>query len=121
MDEPLESSFPPTDISWLLCEGNVLASAQLATSFNERLRGLIGQRSFEGAFVIQTKWIHTIGMCFPLDIAYVNKKKTITRVDHLKPYRIGRPEPHAVLVIEAVAGSFERWQLAVGQQIDFRS
>jgi hypothetical protein len=33
---------------------------------------------------------------------------------------MGRPEPRAVMVIEAQAGAFERWGLVKGQPVELR-
>lgn len=99
----------------------VLASATVADSFRTRLQGLIGRTGIEGAFVIEsTRWIHTFGMRFALDVAYIGADGTVLRIDRLAANRMGRPERHAVMVVEAQAGAFERWGLQVGQPVELR-
>jgi uncharacterized protein len=99
----------------------VLASATVAGTFRSRLQGLIGRTGIEGAFVIEnTRWIHTFGMRFSLDVAYVGADGTVLRVDRLAANRMGRPERTAVMVVEAQAGAFERWGLRVGEQVELR-
>ena len=38
-------------VSWLLREGDVLATAEVAESFAQRSRGLLGRTGYEGAMV----------------------------------------------------------------------
>jgi uncharacterized protein len=117
----VDNSLPPPRVAWIMSGATVLASAQVADGFRSRLQGLIGRTGFEGAFVIEnTKWIHTFGMRFPLDVAYVDTEGTVVRVDRLPANRMGRPEPRAVMVIEAQAGAFERWGLVKGQPVELR-
>jgi uncharacterized protein len=104
-----------------MSEGSVLASAHVADTFRSRLQGLIGRNGLEGALVIEhSKWIHTFGMRFVLDVAYIDKEGNVVRIDKLGPHRLGRPEPRAVMIVEAEAGAFERWGLKVGQQVELR-
>lgn len=99
----------------------MLASAHVADTFRSRLQGLIGRNGLEGALVIEhTRWIHTFGMRFPLDVAYVDIEGNVVRVDRLAANRLGRPERKAVMIVEAEAGAFERWGLKVGQRIELR-
>ena len=99
----------------------VLASATVAVSFRTRLQGLIGRTGIDGAFVIEkTRWIHTFGMRFALDVAYIGPDGLVLRVERLAANRMGRPERNAVMVVEAQAGAFERWGLQVGQQVELR-
>lgn len=99
----------------------MLASAHVADTFRSRLQGLIGRNGLEGALVIEhTRWIHTFGMRFPLDVAYVDIEGNVVRVDRLAANRLGRPERKAVMIVEAEAGAFERWGLKVGQRVELR-
>ncbi|MEN3273553.1 MAG: hypothetical protein V7636_2314, partial [Actinomycetota bacterium] len=38
----------------------------------------------------------------------------------MRPWRVGLPRPKARVVIEAEAGSFERWTLKVGDELEVR-
>ena len=58
---------------WLLREGEVLASVDIADRPAERMRGLLGQGSFEGALLLpRTRSVHTLMMRFALDVAYLS-------------------------------------------------
>jgi uncharacterized protein len=106
---------------WLVSKGRVLASAELATGRLGKAKGLLGRNAFEGAFVIDhCKSVHTIGMRFAIDVAYVDAEGTVLRVRTMRPHRVDLPERKATMVIEAEAGAFERWGLAVGQTVEIR-
>ena len=106
---------------WLVSKGNVLASAELATSHADRGRGFLGRDHAEGALVLdRTRWIHTMGMRFTLDVAYVDDQGLVIRISRLRPHRVGPFVRGAAKVVEAQAGSFERWGLQVGDVVELR-
>jgi len=109
-------------MAWLMSEARVFASVELANDRRTRLKGLIGRDTIEGAFVIPScRWVHTIGMHFPLDIAYVDSANVVIKTESLQPHRVGVPVLRARMVIEAKAGAFERWGLRVGDPIEIRT
>lgn len=106
---------------WLVSETRVLASADVATTRRARRRGLLGRDGFRGALVLQhCHWVHTIGMRFPLDVAYIGEDGTVLKTVRMARYRIGAPVRRARWVIEAEAGAFERWSLGVGDPVELR-
>ena len=106
---------------WLVSDARVLASAERAESRSERRRGLLGRDELEGALVIEPcRWIHTIGMRFPLDVAFLDVEGVVLKTTTMKQHRLGLPVPSAHLVIEAEHGAFERWGLHVGDTIEVR-
>jgi uncharacterized membrane protein (UPF0127 family) len=108
-------------MAWLVSKGRVLASAEQAVGRGAKLRGLLGRDSFEGAFVIPScRSVHTIGMRFPIDVAYLDATGTVIRVRHMHRHRIDLPVRYAVTVVEGMAGSFERWELKVGDVLEVR-
>lgn len=108
-------------MAWLMSEARVLASVDVATSRATRAKGLLGRDTFEGAFAIpKCRWVHTIGMRFPLDVAYVDATDTVIKIATMRPHRFACPVPKARTVIEARAGSFERWGLRLGDPIEIR-
>jgi uncharacterized membrane protein (UPF0127 family) len=109
-------------MAWLMSEARVLASVDVAGSRTERVKGLLGRNGLEGAFAIPgCRWVHTIGMKFPIDVAYVDGEGNVVKIVSMRRHRVGAPVPHARTVIEARAGSFERWGLKVGQPVEIRS
>ena len=106
---------------WLVSKGNVLASADLATTRAERRRGLIGAAAVTTPLVLTPcNWVHSVGMRTTVDVAYVGADGAVLDIRTLRPFRVAPPNRRAVTVIEAARGSFERWGLAVGDQVEVR-
>lgn len=106
---------------WLVSNGNVLASARHATSHADRGKGLLGHSGIEGALVLErTKWVHTIGMKFAIDVAHLDAQGVVLRIGHMPPNRIGTYVKKAARVVEAEAGAFDRWGLRVGDVVELR-
>ena len=55
--------------------------------------------------------VHTLGMRFPIDVAFCDRDMVVVDVTTMVPWRMGRPRRRARTVIEAEAGAFERWGL----------
>ena len=108
-------------VAWLLCGARVLASAEVTTDGHSRRRGLLGRDSVDGALVIEScRWVHTMGMRFPIDVAYVDAEGNVIKTVRMGRYRIGWPVRGGDWVIEAQAGAFERWDLHVGDVVEVR-
>jgi uncharacterized membrane protein (UPF0127 family) len=108
-------------MAWLVSDGRVLASTDVTHTRRDRRRGLLGRDEVEGALVLQPcRWVHTVGMRFPLDIAYLDAEGMVLKTLHMAPYRVGIPVPRARCVVEAQAGAFARWGLRVGDVIEIR-
>ena len=108
-------------MAWLVSGARVLASAEVAEGRGARRRGLLGRRTFDGALVIdRCKWVHTIGMKFAIDVAYLDPDGAVIKVEHLKAHRVGARVKSSTTVVEAEAGAFERWGLRVGDVIEVR-
>jgi uncharacterized membrane protein (UPF0127 family) len=106
---------------WLVRDGEVLASLEIAEDRRSRRRGLLGRDGIDGAMWLHpARSVHTIGMRFDLDVAYLDRELDVVDVRCMKRHRIGRPRPGARSVLEAEAGAFERWGLRVGQRIEVR-
>ncbi|MEU7449414.1 DUF192 domain-containing protein [Streptomyces diastaticus] len=98
--------------------GDVTVPLQIAASLRARTRGLLGRSSFTGALLLTpAKSVHTLGMRIPIDIAYLDRHLRVVDLHTMKPHRIGRPRVHAHHVLEAEAGSFALWGIAVGIQL----
>jgi uncharacterized membrane protein (UPF0127 family) len=105
----------------LIREGEVLASIEMPTSRKGRLRGLLGRAGFEGALVLpNTRSVHSIGMAFDLDVAFVDADNIVIKTLQLKRNRVTLPVWRAHLVVEAEAGSFGHWELKIGDKIEVR-
>ena len=108
-------------MAWLVSDARVLASAEIPPDRQARRKGLLRRDNVEGALVIdRCRWVHTIGMRFPIDVAYLDEDGVVVKVAQMKRCRLGLPVHRARMVIEAEAGAFARWELRVGDPIELR-
>jgi uncharacterized membrane protein (UPF0127 family) len=108
-------------MAWLLRDGEVLASLEVADDRAARRTGLLGRDGIEGAMLLTpARSVHTLGMRFPIDVAWLDGDLVVLRTARLAPHRLSRPVPAARAVLEAEAGAFARWELVVGQQLERR-
>ena len=114
-------NLPPSREAWLLRDGEVLAALEVADSFGSRLRGLLGRDGIDGAMLFRpAKSVHTIGMRFPIDVAFCTDDLTVLDTRTMAAFRLGLPRLKARCVIEAEAGAFERWRLRPGDQLEVK-
>jgi len=111
-------------MAWLLRTGEVLASVELATSRRDRRRGLLGRDGIDGALLITpARSVHTVGMRFPIDVAYCRRAgEDLEVIDTatMEPWRVGKPRLRARCVIEAERGAFARWGLTRGDLLQVK-
>lgn len=106
---------------WLVCQARVLSSLNIADTAAARRRGLIGQTEIETPLLIDScKWIHTFGVKCALDVAYLDEKMQVIKVQQVKPLRVAMPVFGASHVLEASAGTFENWGLVIGHTLEAR-
>jgi uncharacterized membrane protein (UPF0127 family) len=109
-------------MAWLVSDGRVLASLEIAATHRARRRGLIGRAGIEGALLLRpARSIHTLGMRFPIDVAYCDRDLVVVRTATVNPNRVGLPVWCARAVIEAEAGAFGRWGLRPGDALEVRA
>ncbi|MCL4449498.1 MAG: DUF192 domain-containing protein [Actinobacteria bacterium] len=110
-------------MAWLLRNGEVLASLDIASSLFEKSKGLLGLREYNGALLLlHTRSVHSIGMHFEIDVAFCQKGEyiTVVSITHMPPYRISLPRFGANCVLEAEVGAFSRWGLQRGDILEIR-
>jgi uncharacterized membrane protein (UPF0127 family) len=108
-------------MAWLVSDGRVLASAELAPDRRARAKGLLGRDTADGALVLRPcRWVHTLGMRFPIDVAYVDGDGVVVKTVQMRRRRLGVPVLSARMVVEASAGAFARWGLRVGDVVEIR-
>ncbi len=106
-------------MSWLLRDGAVLAAVEVADSARARRRGLLGRDGIEGAIVLEPcRQVHTARMRFPIDVAFCDRDGVVLHTATLVPWRLSRPVWRSRFVVEAEAGSFERWRLGAGDVVE---
>lgn len=108
-------------MAWLLREGEVLASLEVAPTRRARARGLLGRDGIDGALMLTpSRSVHTLGMRFAIDVAFCDGELRVLRVVTMPRYRLSRPMWRARSVIEAEAGAFARWNLRPGDQLEVK-
>lgn len=106
-------------MAWLLRDGEVLASLEVASRPVARMRGLLGRDGCAGALLLRpAASVHTLGMRFPLDVAYCDGDLVVLDIARMGRWRVGRPRRGVRAVVEAEAGAFERWQLRPGDVLE---
>ena len=110
----------------LLVAGVDVGPVEVASTRAARRKGLLGRDGTNGAMAFPgINAVHTIGMRFPIDVAYcraasADDRYEVIRVRTMPPRRIGLPVRRCTLVLEAEAGAFERWGVRVGVQVELR-
>ena len=107
---------------WLLREDEVLATLEVAEDRRSRRKGLLGRDGVEGALLLtKARSVHTIGMRFPIDVAFCDADFRVLRTVTMPRHRLGRPCLKARCVIEAEAGTFAHWELQPGDQLEVKA
>lgn len=101
---------------------SISESVRLADRFLTRLRGLIGARDRQaGLWLTPCAGIHTIGMRFPIDVVFLDRKGMVRKIDvAVPPFRVRRAARGTHSVLELPAGYTRRVQLRVGDRLRFR-
>ena len=108
-------------MTWLVRDGDVLATAEIAHTAKARRRGLLGRDDIDGALVIRPcRNVHTAGMRFAIDVAFCDAGGRVLHTTTLVPWRVSRVVARAAFAVEARAGSFDRWALRPGDHLELR-
>lgn len=99
----------------LLRDGEPVAAVEIAASSRSRRRGLLGRDGIDGAMLLTASAsVHTVGMRFGLDVAYLAGDLRVISVVSMRPNRVGMVRPRARHVLEAERGAFARWGIRPG-------
>lgn len=99
----------------VLGDGRRIA-VDVAATRAARRRGLLGRGSVDGGALLITKCrsVHTLGMRFGIDVAYLDETMRVLRVRTMVPWRVGPVVWRARSVLEADGGAFAKWGLRAG-------
>jgi uncharacterized membrane protein (UPF0127 family) len=104
---------------WIVRDGEVLASAEVASTRQTRRTGLLGREGIDGVLVLRPAvQIHTVGMRFPIDVVWCARDGKVIRIKRLGLRRVSRPVVRADFVVEAEAGTVGRWGLKIGDVLE---
>jgi uncharacterized membrane protein (UPF0127 family) len=102
----------------LLRDSAVLASVEVAETWRDRARGLLGRDGIDGALLLRpARSVHTFGMRFPIDVAFCDEQLVVVKTVTLARYRLTAPVWSARCVLEAEAGTFADWRLRPGDRL----
>ena len=100
----------------------LLEQLQLATSFWSRFVGLQFRSplpSGRGLLIAPCTSIHTVGVLFPIDVAFLDASGVIVEIrPHVKPCRVCVPRAKCRFVLETFAGAH---QFETGMQVAITS
>jgi uncharacterized membrane protein (UPF0127 family) len=101
-------------------DGVLASSVEVARTSATRRRGLLGRDHLAGGtalVILRCNAVHTIGMRFPIDVAFVDRSLRVRKVVRdLRPWRMAGSLP-ASMAIEFAAGSLPPDTLRVGDEI----
>ena len=101
------------------------ANVRLADTPHSRRIGLLRHEALEpgeGLWIFPTQAIHTFGMRFPIDVAFLDRRLRVKRVYHgLAPFRWTWLVWGARSVLELASGSLANTGTAVGDELQFSS
>jgi uncharacterized membrane protein (UPF0127 family) len=104
-------------------KGGVIIAEQIewAGTGARRRKGLSGRKAMdcmEGIYLTPCEWIHTFGMHFPIDVAFLSSTGKILAIHHsLKPNRFSKIVLRADGVLELCAGRLCTTATEVGDTI----
>lgn len=103
----------------LVVDGREVATLEDPHGAAGRTKGLLGRDGIEGAiWLAPAKQVHSFGMRFDLDIAFVARDGTVLRVQPLPRNRITRIVWRARGIVEAERGRLQAWGVRPGSRID---
>jgi uncharacterized membrane protein (UPF0127 family) len=102
----------------------VATEATVANDYFGRLIGLLGKtrrwaKPGRGLWIIPSSGVHTIGMLFPIDLIFLNKKKEVVHIEeHLRPFRVSKVSLKASSVLELPTHTIYHSGTKVGDQLE---
>jgi hypothetical protein len=100
--------------------GNKVRTAE---TFLSRLAGLLGTAAIaegEGLWIVPCRGVHTLGMRFPIDVAFLDARGVVVGIlEGLPPNRVGRTFRGARGALELRAGTLAATGTAPGDRLEF--
>jgi uncharacterized membrane protein (UPF0127 family) len=106
---------------WLLRDGDVVCALEMTDSPGERIRGLRGRAGCEGGLHLSgARLATTVGLRFPLDVAFLSGDLVVLSIVRLEPWRMALPRRGARSMLQTEAGALERWGVRPSDQLEIR-
>ncbi len=103
----------------------VVSELEVAETAWSRFKGLIGRSVMNftkgsGLWIIPSEGIHTIGMSFPIDVAYLDHRYRVVHTYHrLPPFRIAKVKLKTRSILELPAGALAESRTETGDLLQF--
>jgi uncharacterized membrane protein (UPF0127 family) len=103
----------------------LVSDLEVAKTGWQRMRGLIGRsaRNFykgKGLLLLSCEGVHTIGMAFPIDVAYLDSDDRVVHMyQNLRPFRVGKVKRRANSVLELPTRVLAESRTEVGDHLQF--
>jgi len=107
-------------------QATLATECEAADSGWTRMKGLLGRSNEgfppgKGLWLVPANSIHTIGMSFPIDVAYLDRAGRVIRLYHrLPPLRVAAIKFKTHSILELPAGTLARTRTEVGDILEFR-
>lgn len=97
-------------------------SITAAHTWLSRLKGLLGTRSLaphQGLWIKPCQGIHTVGMLYRIDVIFLDRHQSITKIDrNIPPFWFSMAPKGTESVVELAQGGAERYQLKLGEALN---
>ena len=108
-------------------KGINMGKIDIADSFMSRFRGLMFRKNLERGLILKLpssrsrrgSAIHMFFMRFPLDIIFADADKRVVDIVSIDPWNTYTPKAPAKYVIELEKGSINKFELEIGDELDF--
>ena len=102
----------------LLLDDQPLTDVEVARTLAQRTRGLLGRDGIETGLVLSPgSSVHTLGMRFAIDVAYVAADGRVLAVRTMRPHRMGLPRPRSKWILETESGRMAAWGIRPGRRL----
>jgi uncharacterized protein len=104
----------------------IASEIEKADSGWTRLKGLLGRSAQDfargqGLWIVPCQGIHTIGMSFPIDVAYLDATGRVIRLYFsLRPFRLAAVKFRARTILELPPGTLSNSGTTIGDVIELR-
>lgn len=110
-----------------LTKGTKIGKVEMADSFFSRFMGLMFRKKLNNGMLLKLpksrsrhgSAIHMFFMRFPLDIVFADSDKKIVDMVTIGPWKTYTPIAPARYVIELKTGSIKKFDLEIGDELDF--
>jgi uncharacterized protein len=98
--------------------------AEIADTSQTRKKGLLKHNRLErgeGLWITPCEGVHTVGMKFPIDVLFLDKKRKVVKIRAAMPRWRMAASLFAHSVLELPSGTAEATKTAAGDQLEFET